>query len=98
MLQRPKTFGIAGYKKKINFVEINGSQIKFNLFMLSFIKASKSYDGKVDQGFVWRNYARLKELNPVFEKNEIIPPDVAVKLPKTVLESPIKINDKVLKG
>lgn len=87
-----------GFQKKDKIIEINGAKIKNTYALTNFIKMSKSNDGKVDQNFVNKRLQKLQELNPVFELDEIIPPEVAVKLPEFESEEPIKLDKYVLKG
>lgn len=96
----PKTESVwqSGLQKKDRIVSINGSKIDTTYSMLSFIKLSKAYDGKADIGLVNNNYSELKSLNPIFAKNELIPQDVAIRLPKQVFEAPVQLDSKVLKG
>lgn len=96
----PKTESIwqSGIQKKDKIITINGTKVDSTFALLSFIQLSKSYDGRVDQDVAISNYIELKKLNPIFLKDEIIPKDVAVKLPEKILEKPINLNKKVLKG
>lgn len=88
----------SGLKKKDKIYEINGTKIETTYSLLNFIQMSKTDDGKVDEYLATDNYIKLKKLNPAFEQNEIIPKDVAIELPKITMESPVRIDKKVLKG
>lgn len=89
----------SGLEKKDKIVEINGSKIDTTYSLLSFIKLSKAYDGKASSELVNSNFNQLKSLNPIFTKDELIPMDVAVRLPKAQqIEEPIKLDSKTLKG
>ena len=86
------------FKPNDRIVEINGAKIK-NLYALtSFINMSKSYDGKVEESHAKEVLSELKKLNPVLEEDEIIPPEVAIKLPQATSEPPVKLDKYVLKG
>lgn len=88
----------SGLTKKDKIVKINGEKINSTYALLSFIKLSKTDDGKIDRGLAGENYIALKNLNPPLIKDEIIPKDVAVKLPELRYEAPVSIDKKVLKG
>lgn len=96
----PKSESIwqSGIQKKDKIVKINGENITNTFSLLSFCQLSKTDDGKIDKSLANDNFVKLKELNPALLKDEIIPKDVAISLPKAVLENPINIDDKVLKG
>src|SRR5574344_2475205 len=88
----------SGLAPKDRIVAINGSKIDTTYALLDYMKLSKANDGKVDEVSPNKNYENLKDLNPVFQKDEIIPTDVAVMLPKVKVENPIKLNKDVLSG
>lgn len=88
----------SGIQKKDKILAINGTKIDTTQALISFIQLSKTDDGKVDGQAIMNNFVELKKLNPVLMKDEIIPKDVAVQLPPTMLETPVKIDYKVLKG
>lgn len=88
----------SGIQKGDHVYEINGSKINNTYSLLNFVKLSKSYDGKAPEFLIQDNFNKLKALNPVFNFDEIIPPDVAVRLPESGQEPPIQLDKKVLKG
>lgn len=88
----------SGLQKKDKIIKINGTKINNTYSFISFIKKSKSYDNKIEKSLAGENYIALKNLNPALLKDEIIPKDVAIKLPAQRFEEPIHIDDKVLKG
>lgn len=88
----------SGLQKKDKIVKINGENITSTYSLLSFIKLSKTDDGKIDKTIAGENYIALKKLNPALLKDEVIPKDVAIKLPEKHLEQPVHIDKKVLKG
>lgn len=88
----------SGIQKKDKIVKINGEDINNTYSLLSFIKLSKTDDGKIDKGLAMENFIALKDLNPVLSKDEIIPKDVAIRLPEAKFERPVSIDRKVLKG
>lgn len=88
----------SGMKKHDKVVEINDTKINTTFALIDFVRLSKAYDGKIDNSLAINNFVELKKLNPALLKDETIPKSVAIRLPETKSESPIKINDKVLKG
>lgn len=92
---KPVSYGIMPNDKVI---EVNGAKIKNAYALTNFIKMSKSNDGKADKEFVNSRLIAIEELNQALEPDEIVPPDVAVILPKFAPEEPVKLNKQVLKG
>ncbi len=88
----------SGLKEGDKIIKINGSEIETSYAMSMFSKLSKKYDGKVDEDLVKENYKRLKDINPAYTKDEIIPKDVLVQLPKTQYEEEIKLTQEMLRG
>lgn len=88
----------SGIERKDKIVKINGEKIDTTYALLNFIRLSKTDDGKIDESAAVNNFKRLKKLNPPLLKDEIIPAGVAVQLPEIQYESPVKIDNKVLKG
>lgn len=89
---------LSGIQKKDKIVKVNGENINNTYSLLSFIKLSKTDDGKIDKSLATENFIALKNLNPALLKDEIIPKDVAIRLPETMFEGPVSIDKKVLKG
>lgn len=96
----PKTESIwhSGMEVGDKIVEINGSKVYLPNTTNVFSELSKSYDGKVDSKFVEENYKKLKSLNLIFTREEIIPKDVIVKLPPLEHEKAIKLDKDVIRG
>ncbi len=88
----------SGLEKGDKIVEINGSEITTPNAIVTYIQLSKKNDGKVSESSVDVNYDRLKTLNPVFSRDEIIPKDVIVKLPEVVSEPAFSLSNDVLRG
>lgn len=93
-----ETIWHSGIQKKDKIIKINGARINNTYSLLSFIQLSKTDDGKIDGTTATENFIKLKNLNPVLAKDEIIPKDIAIRLPETKLEKPVSIESKVLKG
>lgn len=88
----------SGLEKKDKVAFINGTKIDNMFSLLNFIQLSKTNDGEISENLAMNNYLELKKLNQALLRDEIIPKDVAVSLPKAQLESPVQIEAKVLKG
>lgn len=96
----PKTESIwmSGMKDGDKIYSINGSKIENTYALMQFIKASKTNDGLVDENLVMQNFIELKKLNPVFQKDEVIPKGLAIELPEKRFENPAQFDEMVLKG
>lgn len=88
----------SGLQTGDRIVKINGSNIDTAYGLLTYAQLSKKNDGKVDASLVEDRYVALKKLNPAYQKSEIIPEGVVVRLPEKKLEAPMKIDDVTLKG
>ena len=88
----------SGIEKGDKIVEINEMPVTSSSALITTAQLSKQNDGKADENFVNENYEKLKKLNPVFEKDEVIPNDILVKLPERKTEAPVTLNQNVLKG
>lgn len=96
----PKSESIwqSGMQKHDKIATINGAKIDSTYSLISFVQLSKSYDGKIDSDASINLLTKLKQSNPALGEDEIIPKDVAIELPQTQLEKPIRLDYKVLKG
>src|SRR5574344_56289 len=97
----PKTESVwnSGLKDGDKIYEVNGSKIESTYALLSYVKSSKAFDGKVASDNVTDVYVKLKNLQPALLKDEIIPKGVEVQLPTDIpYESPVKIDKMALKG
>ena len=88
----------SGMEKGDRILEINGSKINTPNAILSFVQMSKLNDGKIAEGDANSALEKIQKLNPSFEADEVVPKDVIIKLPAKVAESPVALNDNVLKG
>lgn len=80
-------------------VSVNGTKIDNTYTLLNIVQLSKTRDGLVDMKVVDKNFEKLKNLNPAFERDEVIPNDVAVRLPADyVREDAIKFDKKTAMG
>jgi len=88
----------SGMEKGDRIVEVNGSKITNPNAIVTYVQLSKQFDGKVAENDVNKAYDRIKAINHAFTRDEIIPKDIIVKLPKAEMESPVSLNSNVLKG
>lgn len=88
----------SGLKVGDRIVSINGTKINNTSSLLAIVQLSKNADGYVNKHFVEANLVRLKKLNPALGKDEVIPQDVAVRIPVILPEKPVKLDTHVAKG
>lgn len=88
----------SGMQKGDRIIVANGSKINTPNAILSFVQMSKLNDGKIAEGDANSALEKIQKLNPSFGADEVVPKDVIIKLPAKVAESPVALNDNVLKG
>ncbi len=88
----------SGLEKGDKIIRVNGSDIDTSYGLLAYAQLSPKNDGKVDKEFVDENYESLKKLNPAYQRNEIIPQDVLVRLPQQKPEKAVSLTKNMLKG
>lgn len=86
----------SGLQAGDKIVEINGSKIDTKYGINLYAMYSASFDGKTDENIAEQNYKNLKKINQAFEKDEIIPEGLIVKLPNAVQEEKIVLNKNIL--
>lgn len=86
----------SGLQKGDKIVEINGTPANTKYALNLYAMYSASNDGKVDKIIVEENYKSLKKINPAFERDEIIPEGLIVKLPALAKEKSITLSKNVL--
>ncbi|MFI3301204.1 MAG: RIP metalloprotease RseP [Candidatus Gastranaerophilales bacterium] len=79
-------------------IEINGLEATNSSALTKMAQLSKKYDGKVAIDFVEQNYNAIKEINPAFTHDEIIPQDLVIRIPATDLEAPITLTKNQVLG
>lgn len=80
-------------------VSVNGTEIDNSYTLLNIVQLSKTRDGLVDMNVVEDNYKKIKKLNPALGRDEVIPPDVGVRLPLNYTkEAPIHFDKKTAMG
>lgn len=88
----------SGLQTGDRLVTINGEKISNPQALLSIIQLSKAQDSMVTREMVENNFVRLKKLNPALSKNEVIPPDVVIRLPEFMSEKPVFLGKSVALG
>ena len=94
----PKTASIwtSGAQKGDKILEVNGSIIDTKYGLNLFAMYSASFDGKVSELNVEQNYENLKKMNVAFSRDEIIPENTVIKLPKAVQEKRVELSRNIL--
>ena len=88
----------SGLEKGDKIIRVNGSDIDTSYGLLAYAQLSPKNDGKVDKEFVDENYESLKKLNPAYQKDEIIPQDILIRLPQQKPEKAVSLTKNMLKG
>lgn len=88
----------SGLQDGDRFYKVNGQELDNLYSFLTYIKSSKGFDAKTTKDLIEKNYAALKNLNPAFERDEIIPEGINIRLPEVSYESPISLTKFEAKG
>ena len=88
----------SGIQNGDKITEINGIEITNPNSLVTFVRLHKKYDNKVDEKNAEEIYKELKTLNKAFTRDEIIPEDIAIKLPSTGHETPLELDKDILRG
>lgn len=86
----------SGMQKGDKIIEINSSPINTKYAVNLYALYSAGYDGKVNLVNAEQNYEKLKNLNPAFSDDEIIPSGLVVKLISIPYETKIILSQNVL--
>lgn len=94
-ISAPKEASIwnSGINKGDRILSANGCAINNVYSFVTIVKNSAKNNGYITEESVDKNYKTLKELNPAFSKDEVIPEGIALRLPKNP-ESDIVTLDK----
>lgn len=85
-----------GIKKNDRIIKVNGNEIN-SLYQLTFFaKNSKLFDDYAQKTLIEKNAIEFKKLNPAVK--DVIPIGTTVKLPKILIEEPLKVNKNILSG
>ncbi len=79
-------------------LNINDCDIKNTYSVITIVQNSAKGNGIVSQKIVDENYELLKGLNPAFEKDEIIPKDISIRLPEHPKADVITMDKYAAKG
>ena len=88
----------SGLQEGDKIIKINDSLVTNPNTLVSYCQLSKKFDGKVAKDEVLHNLELIEKLNPKVEKDGVIPKDTTVKLPASMPEQPVKLNDNILIG
>ena len=83
-------------QKGDKIIEINSTPINTKYAVNLYALYSAGYDGKVNQVNAEQNYEKLKNLNPAFSDDEIIPSGLIDKLISITYETKIILSQNVL--
>ena len=99
-ISAPKDASIwtSGLKKGDRILKANGCDINNVYSFITIVKNSAKNNGIVSQKTVDANFLKLKELNPGLSKDEIIPAEIAIRLPKDLEKDVITMDKYALKG
>ena len=86
----------SGMQKGDKIIEINSTPINTKYTVNLYALYSAGYDGKVNEVNAEQNYEKLKNLNPAFSDDEIIPSGLVVKLISIPYETKIILSQNVL--
>lgn len=87
----------SGLQKGDKILQINGTDVNTKYGINLYAMYSASYDGKTKEEIAQKNYEYLKNINPAFKQNEIIPEGLIVKLPEQIeKEGKIILSKNVL--
>ena len=79
-------------------IKVNGCDIKNAYSFVTIVKNSAKDNGFITEETVEKNYTRLKELNPSFLRDEVIPEGIAVRLPEIPAADVISMDKYEAKG
>lgn len=86
----------SGLQEGDKILEINGTKADTKYALNLYAMYSASFDGKTNQDIVDKNYTNLKKINQAFPREELISQGLIVKLPQSVQEEKIVLNQNIL--
>ncbi len=88
----------SGLQEGDRILSVNGCDIKNMYSFVTIAKNSAKSNGTISQNVVNENYQKLKALNPAFEKDEVIPENVAIRLPEKPVADIITMDKYEARG
>ena len=99
-ISAPKEASIwaSGLQSGDKILKANGCEIHNAYSLITIVKNSAKNNGMIKKENVEENYKMLKELNPGLSKDEIIPDDLAIRLPSELSREVITMDKYAAKG
>lgn len=99
-ISAPKEASIwnSGLQKGDRILKANGCDINNVYSFVTIVKNSAKHNGMITKEDIEKNYAALKALNPGLEKDEVIPKDLAIRLPENPSRHVVTMDKFALKG
>lgn len=99
-ISAPKDASIwaSGLQAGDRILKANGCDIHNAYSLVTIVKNSAKNNGMIESSIVDENYTKLKELNPGLVKDEIIPEDIAIRLPDNISREVITMDKYAAKG
>lgn len=99
-ISAPKDASIwtSGLQKGDRILKANNCDINNVYSLVTIVKNSAKNNGLITNEIVEANYKRLKDLNPGLSKDEEIPEGLAVRLPETLSQEVITMDEYAAKG
>ncbi len=88
----------SGLQTGDRILSANGCDIKNAYSFVTIVRSSAKNNGIVSQETIDKNYDKLKGLNPGLERDEIIPADLSIRLPKNLATDVITMDKYAAKG
>jgi len=99
-ISAPKNASIwdSGLQKGDKILKANDCDINNVYSLVTIVKNSAKNNGLITPEIVESNYTKLKNLNPGFVKDEVIPAGLAVRLPETLSQEVVTMDKYAAKG
>ncbi len=99
-IEAPKDASIwnSGLQEGDIVVKANGCDIRNAYSLITIVKNSAKNNGIASNKIIEENYKKLKDLNPGLSRDEIIPNDIAIRLPKDLSRDVVTMDKYALKG
>lgn len=88
----------SGLKVGDRIIKVNGTEINNVYSLITITKNSAKNNGYVTTEAVEKNYNAIKELNPGLSRDEVIPKDIALRLPKNLAQDIVTMDKYAAKG